>query len=174
MYRTGDQGVMNYICEKFKPLVLKHAKAFFISGGDIDDLIQEGMIGLFKAIMDYDTDSQVTFFHFANLCIKRQIIKAIESGNRKKHGPLNNYLSIEDSDVEEILFSDDPVTMVIEAEDTTAQIDNLMEQLSPMERRVLDLYLQDYSYTEIADELGKSEKSIDNTLTRIKTKAKKI
>ena len=88
-YQNGDSGILNFICEKYKPLVLKNSKKYFLVGGENEDLIQEGMIGLFSAIGDYDTDSEVTFFHFAQLCIDRQMIKAIEASNIKKHSPLN-------------------------------------------------------------------------------------
>jgi RNA polymerase sporulation-specific sigma factor len=177
-YQDGDQAVLNYICEKYKPLVLKTSKKYFLVGGENEDLIQEGMIGLFGAIGDYDTDSEVTFFRFAQLCIDRQMIKAIEASNRKKHSPLNAYVSLYDEDGGEIdepsYTSDDPAELIIEAEENSDLIMRLKKALSPMEQQVFDLYMQDYDYKEIAQKLGKAEKSIDNTLTRIKQKARAL
>lgn len=177
-YQDGDQAILNYICEKYKPLVLKNSKKYFLVGGENEDLIQEGMIGLFSAIGDYDTESEVTFFHFASMCIDRQMIKAIEASNRKKHSPLNAYVSIYDEDGSEVdeqnLTTDDPAQLIIEAEENLSLIDRLKSNLSPLEQQVFDLYMQDFNYKEIASKLGKSEKSIDNTLTRIKQKARTI
>ena len=178
MYQDGDQAILNFICEKYKPLVLKTSKKYFLVGGENEDLIQEGMIGLFSAIGDYDTSSEVTFFHFAQMCIDRQMIKAIEASNRKKHSPLNAYISLYDEDGQEVeepgFTADDPAEIIIEAEENMNLIDRLREILSPMETKVFDLYMQDFDYREIASRLDKSEKSIDNTLTRIKKKAKSL
>ena len=177
-YQDGDQAILNFICEKYKPLVLKISKKYFLVGGENEDLIQEGMIGLFSAIGDYDTNSEVTFFHFANMCIDRQMIKAIEASNRKKHAPLNAYVSLYNEDGAEIdepaFAADDPAEIVIEAEKNLDLMERLKKALSPMEKQVFELYMQDYDYKEIAAKLGKSEKSIDNTLTRIKTKARSL
>jgi len=177
-YQDGDQAILNFICEKYKPLVLKISKKYFLVGGENEDLIQEGMIGLFSAIGDYDTSSGATFFHFAQMCIDRQMIKAIEASNRKKHSPLNAYVSLYDDDGEELdepgFTSDDPAELIIEAEENNSLIDRLKENLSPMENKVFDLYMQDFDYREIAAKLGKAEKSIDNTLTRIKQKARSL
>ncbi len=177
-YKDGDQAILNYICEKYKPLVLKTSKKYFLVGGENEDLIQEGMIGLFNAIGDYDIASDVTFFHFAQMCIDRQMIKAIEASNRKKHSPLNAYVSLYDEDGEEFeepgLAADDPAEIIIEAEENLSLIDKLEQALSPMEKKVFELYMQDYDYKEIAVKLGKPEKSIDNTLTRIKSKARNL
>ncbi len=177
-YRDGDQAILNFICEKYKPLVLKNSKKYFLVGGENEDLIQEGMIGLFSAIGDYNITSDVTFFHFAQMCIDRQMIKAIEASNRKKHSPLNAYVSLYDEDgaerEEPAFTTDDPAEIVIEAEENLDLIDRLKKALSPMEKQVFELYMQDYDYREIASKLGKTEKSVDNTLTRIKSKAKEL
>ncbi len=177
-YNDGDNSVINYICEKYKPLVLKTSKKYFLVGGENEDLIQEGMIGLFGAIGAYDTSSEVTFFHFAQLCIDRQMIKAIDADNRKKHSPLNAYVSIYDDENSEspdgASMVNDPAELIIEAEENLNLIDRLKEALSPMEKQVFELYMMDYDYREIALKLNKSEKSIDNTLTRIKQKARAL
>lgn len=176
IYQSGNVAVVNYICEKYKPLVLKLSKKYFLIGGENEDLIQEGMIGLFGAIGDYDTSSEVTFYHFAQLCIDRQMIKAIEASNRKKHSPLNAYVSLYNEDGGELdeptFTSDDPAELIIEAEENLDLIQRLKNALSPMEKKVFELYMQDYDYKEIAIKLEKPEKSIDNTLTRIKQKAR--
>ena len=177
-YQDGDQAILNFICEKYKPLVLKISKKYFLVGGENEDLIQEGMIGLFSAIGDYNIHSEVTFYHFAQMCIDRQMIKVIEASNRKKHSPLNAYVSLYGEDGEEIdepaFATDDPAELVIEAEENLTLIDRLKKNLSKMEQQVFDLYMQDYDYREIAQKLGKTEKSIDNTLTRIKAKARQL
>ena len=100
--RSGDSGVMDYILDKYKPLVRKKANAVFLIGGETDDLIQEGMIGLFKAVRDYDGGKEASFFSFAELCITRQLYKAVEASNRKKHAPLNTYISFYSETGEEV------------------------------------------------------------------------
>ena len=175
--REGDERIMDYILEKYKPLVLRKANAMFLIGGDTDDLIQEGMIGLFKAIRDYRSDRETSFFHFAELC--RQLYSAVEASNRKKHVPLNTYVSFysqtteEGKSLAETLLTDqmdDPEQLVIEQENFTAFWEQLREQLSALERQVLDAYLEGKNYRQIAEELGKSPKTIDNALSRIKGK----
>ena len=177
--REGDERIMDYILEKYKPLVLRKANAMFLIGGDTDDLIQEGMIGLFKAIRDYRSDREASFFHFAELCINRQFYSAVEASNRKKHVPLNTYVSFysqtteEGKSLAETLLTDqmdDPEQLVIEQENFTAFWEQLREQLSALERQVLDAYLEGKNYRQIAEELGKSPKTIDNALSRIKGK----
>ena len=177
--REGDERIMDYILEKYKPLVLRKANAMFLIGGDTDDLIQEGMIGLFKAIRDYRSDREASFFHFAELCIIRQLYSAVEASNRKKHVPLNTYVSFysqtteEGKSLAETLLTDqmdDPEQLVIEQENFTAFWEQLREQLSALERQVLDAYLEGKNYRQIAEELGKSPKTIDNALSRIKGK----
>ena len=163
--REGDERIMDYILEKYKPLVLRKANAMFLIGGDTDDLIQEGMIGLFKAIRDYRSDRETSFFHFAELCINRQLYSAVEASNRKKHVPLNTYVSFysqtteEGKSLAETLLTDqmdDPEQLVIEQENFTAFWEQLREQLSALERQVLDAYLEGKNYRQIAEELGKS------------------
>lgn len=177
MYREGDSGVVSYVLEKYKPLVLKNAKPLFMVGAETDDLIQEGMIGLFLAIGDYDLASEVTFFHFANICIRNQMFKAIEASNRKKNAPLNSYISIFDNDESEnsmMLSQDNPENMMIAREDASIIVDDLIAQLSPLEKNVFDMYMDGLDYHEISQKLNKSDKAIDNALTRIKAKGKSL
>lgn len=151
----------------------------YLIGGDTDDLIQEGMIGLFKAIRDYRADRESSFFHFAELCITRQLYSAVEASNRKKHAPLNSYVSLysktdeEGKSLAETLPTDgmdDPEEMVIEQENIELFWENVRKRLSPLERKVLDDYLTGLNYRQIAEQLGKSPKVIDNALSRIKSK----
>lgn len=177
--RAGDKNIMDYILNKYKPLVLSKANAMYLIGGDTDDLIQEGMIGLFKAIRDYRADKESSFFHFAELCITRQIYSAVEASNRKKHVPLNTYVSFysqsgeEGKSLAETLsgdIMDNPEQLMINQENLQLFWEKLRERLSAMERQVLDEYLSGLNYRQIAEKMGKSPKAIDNALSRIKSK----
>lgn len=177
--RAGDKSIMDYILNKYKPLVLGKANAMYLIGGDTDDLIQEGMIGLFKAIRDFQSDRECTFFHFAEICISRQLYSAVEASNRKKHVPLNTYVSFysqtgeESKSLAETLPTDDmdnPEQMIIHQENMRTFWEQLKGRLSKMERQVLDEYLKGLNYRQIAEKLQKSPKAIDNALSRIKGK----
>ena len=185
----GDQPAVDYLLEKYKYLVRSKAKALFLIGGDRDDLIQEGMIGLYKAIRDYQSDKDNSFFNFADLCISRQIYSAIKASNRKKNIPLNTYISLytpaygENSDAEEkeelvdIIHQKyvlNPEELVIDKENTSMIEYELVRRLSDLENQVLSLYMQDLKYTQIAEVLKKEPKTIDNALTRIKTKLNQV
>ncbi len=181
--RAGDTGITDYILDKYKPLVRKKANAMYLIGGDTDDLIQEGMIGLFKAIRDYKDDKESSFFHFAELCINRQLYSAVEASNRKKHAPLNSYVSFyseageEGISLADTLASDgsgDPEQLIIDHESFVAFLDKLKGRLSKMEREVLDDYLLGLNYLQIAEKMEKSPKAIDNALQRIKTKIRQV
>jgi RNA polymerase sporulation-specific sigma factor len=187
--QQGDQSAMDFLLEKYKYLVRSKAKALFLIGGDKDDLIQEGMIGLYKAIRDYQSDKDNSFFNFADLCISRQIYSAIKASNRKKNIPLNTYISLytpaygENSDVEEkealvdIIhqkYVSNPEELVIDKENTSMIEYELVRRLSDLEKQVLNLYMQDLKYIKIAEVLSKEPKTIDNALTRIKTKLNQV
>lgn len=177
--REGDKKIMDYILDKYKPLVLGKANAMYLIGGDTDDLIQEGMIGLFKAIRDYRADRETSFFHFAELCITRQLYSAVEASNRKKHAPLNTYVSFYSrmgeagmplSETLPTDVMDNPEQLVIAQENVRMFWEDVRKRLSGMEREVLDEYLSGLGYRQIAEKLGKSPKAIDNALSRIKSK----
>lgn len=179
--RNGDEKIMEFILAKYKPLVRKKANAMYLIGGDTDDLIQEGMIGLFKAIRDYNKEKESSFYHFAELCINRQIYTMVEASNRKKHAPLNSYVSLYSGTNEEgIVLADsltsgpteNPEQRMIDQENMVLFMDRLKERLSKMEGQVLDYYLAGLNYQQIAAEMGKSPKAIDNALQRIKAKVK--
>lgn len=177
--RSGDTKIMDYILDKYKPLVRKKANAMYLIGGETDDLIQEGMIGLFKAIRDFRLEKETSFFHFAELCITRQIYTVVEASNRKKHVPLNTYVSFysevgeEGVPLAETLTAselDEPEQLVISQESLNLFLERLRGKLSKMECEVLDDYLSGLNYQQIAVKMGKSPKAIDNALQRIKTK----
>lgn len=178
LLRDGDSQVMDYLMEKYKYLVRKKANALFLLGGDNDDLIQEGMIGLFKAARDYEAGAG-SFYHFADLCISRQLYTAIEAAARKKHTPLNSYISLSGGDSEsEGTFLEfnaaandtNPEQMFIDRESLEDFLSRIRDRLSPLEKTVLDYYLEGMSYRAIAEQMNRPEKSIDNALQRIRGK----
>jgi len=171
--RDGDENITDYLLNKYKNLVRGKANSMFIIGGDKDDLIQEGMIGLFKAIKDFDCGRDASFYTFAELCITRQMYTAIQAAGRKKHGPLNSYMSIYEDDFQKE-GGINPEDDVIDKERVLSIEQSFEKELSNLERQVLDLKLMDMDYKDIAAVLGKSPKSIDNTLQRIKTKLKAV
>ena len=174
-YRDGDTDAMDFIFERYKHLVRKKAKAMFLAGGDNDDLIQEGMIGLFKAIRDFCLDKDSSFFHFAGLCIHRQLYSAIEASNRKKHQPLNSYLSFFEQGAEgSIGITSSPEQLVIEQEVSRDLWNRVNSRLSPMEKQVLQFYLDGNNYMQIAGLMKKSPKSVDNALQRIRQKIRQM
>ena len=184
--RDGEETIMDYIISKYKYLVIRAAKAIYLIGGENDDLIQEGMIGLFNAIKDYDSGRDASFFTFADLCISRRMYNAIKASKREKHTPLNNYVSLygdnDDKNLDgksgviELLSAGEisnPENLLIDRENVE-RIENLVEQeLSNFEKQVFDLYITGMKYGQIAKVLGKDEKSTDNALQRIKNKLKK-
>ena len=187
--QEGDQPAIDYILEKYKHMVRNKAKALFLIGGDRDDLIQEGMIGLYKAIRDFNAGKDNSFFNFADLCISRQIYSAIKASNRKKNIPLNTYISLyspaysENSENEEkealvdIIHQkhvSNPEELVIDKENTSMIEYELVRRLSDLEKKVLTLYMQDLKYVQIAEVLEKEPKTIDNALTRIKKKLNQV
>ena len=181
MLRDGDETVMDYLLEKYKKLVKVKAKSMYLLGGDRDDLIQEGMIGLYKAIREYDNERDANFSTFASLVITRQLYAVIRTSTRKKHSPLNDAISLSDGD--EISADQMPISLIndafnpeslyIDKENEEFIEDTIENVLSPFEREVLDLHLTGMKYTEIARVLGKDEKSTDNALQRIRNKLKK-
>ena len=185
--RDGESEIMDYICDKYKFLVLSKAKSMFILGGDSDDLIQEGMIGLFKAVRDYDYGRDASFYTFADLCISRQMYTAVQASNRKKHSPLNCYISLyagRDSqegsgelslEIEGLSSKEDsdPEQIMINRENYEHLNELIEKELSNFEKQVWDLYLTGMTNTQIAKVLGKDAKSTDNALQRLKNKLKK-
>ena len=185
--RTGEREIMDHIMVKYKSMVRKKARAMYLLGGENEDLIQEGMIGLIKAVRDYNPEQGASFQSFAELCVSRQMYSAIEASKRKKHLPLNSYVSLYESgdaegndkktpliDMIEPVRENDPETLYFSREYTEAFVEQLKEQLSPLENHVLYLHLVGTDYRTIAEILEKSPKSIDNALQRIRTKAGKM
>ncbi|MBQ9613538.1 MAG: sigma-70 family RNA polymerase sigma factor [Lachnospiraceae bacterium] len=187
--RDGDHAATDYLMEKYKGLVRSKAKSMYILGGETDDLIQEGMMGLFKAVRDYDSGRDASFMTFAQLCISRQLYTAVQASGRKKHLPLNTAISLytdtlpesesgtdrEVSIMDTIAASDsDPEEQFILTESLALLEERIDKGLSPLEKQVLDLYLTGMNYVEIAHVLGREEKSTDNALQRIRTKIRKM
>ncbi len=184
--RDGEDAIIEYIMNKYKNLVRSKAKSMYILGADSDDLIQEGMIGLFKAVRDYDSGRDASFATFADLCVSRQMYTAVQASRRQKHIPLNTYISLYGSagtnheGEEETLANAlaahsgrSPEELVIDRENVTQLEKTIEKELSIFEKQVLDLYLTGMGYQQIAKVLGKDDKSTDNALQRIKTKLKK-
>ena len=183
--REGHEDIRDYLMEKHKNLVRKKARALYLIGGDNDDLIQEGMIGLYKAIRDFDPERGASFHTFADLCISRQLYTAVQASRRQKHQPLNSYVSLSDSDNEEQTSSRaayagnyarnrNPEELFIARENLEDMEELIEKKLSRFEREVLRYYLSGMNYSQIADTLGKSSKATDNALQRIKKKIKQI
>lgn len=184
LIRKNDKRAMDCLLERYKYLVRQKAKALFIIGGDRDDLIQEGMIGLYKAVRDFHADRGTSFATFADLCISRQIYSAIKTSNRKKNIPLNTYISfytpINDEpesngqvlSIMDLMSSDstNPEEMLIDKERKNMLEYELERRLSSLEQEVIRLYVAGMNYNEIAALLRKSPKSIDNALQRVKNK----
>ena len=178
---AGNDSITDYLCRKYKHLVMKKANALYLIGAEKEDLIQEGMIGLFKAIRDFSPEKESSFYHFAEICINRQMYHAIEASQRLKHAPLNSYVSLSEETGDEtgLTLEDmmgaaeqNPERLLIQQEayeDFFAHLENI---LSPMEKQVCDLYLQGMDYRQIAEYLKKTPKSIDNALQRIRGKIK--
>jgi RNA polymerase sporulation-specific sigma factor len=185
LIHEGDLLAQEYLIEKYKGLVRMKTRSYFMLGADREDIIQEGMIGLYKAIRDFKVEKQANFYSFAELCIVRQIITAIKTASRQKHIPLNSYMSLNRSVYDEndectyieLLsydLSSNPEAMVIDSEEKSNIEKRIAVALSPLERSVLSFYLRGKSYTEIAEKINKDEKSIDNALQRVKKKVEKI
>ncbi|SHJ37429.1 RNA polymerase, sigma 30 subunit, SigH [Geosporobacter subterraneus DSM 17957] len=179
--RNGDAQAQEYLIKKYKNFVRAKARSYFLIGADREDIIQEGMIGLFKAIRDFRSDKLSSFRAFAELCITRQIITAIKTATRQKHIPLNSYVSLnkpiydEESDrtLLDVLSGakiSDPEELIISREELGHIESKIGEILSDLEWKVLMSYLQGKSYQEIAEDLDRHVKSIDNALQRVKRK----
>lgn len=183
-----DRRQMDELLNRYKDLVTDEVgSSLYLAGADRDDLIQEGMIGLMHAVSDFDDRKGASFESFARLCISRQIYKAIEAASRQKHTPLNSYISIYEDGMPEsgedrASLADrlcaqetaSPETVVVGREETKSVLQSLLSVLSPMERDVLYLLVQEKNYREIAKLLEKSPKSVDNTISRLKKKLKII
>ncbi|NIK80143.1 RNA polymerase sporulation-specific sigma factor [Paenibacillus castaneae] len=179
--RNGDSMALEYLINKYKNFVRAKARSYFLIGADREDIVQEGMIGLYKAIRDFKGDKLASFKAFAELCITRQIITAIKTATRQKHIPLNSYVSLDkpiyDEDSDRTLLDvicgtrvSDPEELIINQEEFVGLEDKMSEILSDLERKVLMLYLDGRSYQEIAVDLDRHVKSIDNALQRVKRK----
>ena len=183
--RKGDARAQELLIKKYKNFVRSKARSYFLIGADREDIVQEGMIGLFKAMRDYQPDKVTSFKSFAELCIKRQIITAIKTATRQKHIPLNSYVSLNkpvfDDESDRTLFDVmstnskelNPEHLVIKREELSQIEEKMGEVLSDLEWKVLNAYLEGKSYQEISIEMNKHVKSVDNALQRVKKKLEK-
>ncbi len=183
--QQGNDRALDHLLGKYFVHVRNKSLSYFIAGADRDDIIQEGMIGLFKAVRDFSSERGVTFKTFADVCVTRQILTAVKNASRQKHAPLNFYISLnksvtdgdDDSTLADILGhskSTNPEDILLEKEKADTLGTEMHRLLSEFELRVLSLYLQGKSYADIGCEIGKSPKSVDNALQRIKKKFEKI
>ncbi|MCL7749105.1 RNA polymerase sporulation sigma factor SigH [Halalkalibacter alkaliphilus] len=181
LVRNGDSGALEYLINKYKNFVRAKARSYFLIGADHEDIVQEGMIGLYKAVRDFNGDKLSSFKAFAELCITRQIITAIKTATRQKHIPLNSYVSLDkplyDEESDRTLLDvicgtrvTDPEELLINQEEFEDIELKMGELLSDLERQVLMLYLDGRSYQEISADLNRHVKSIDNALQRVKRK----
>jgi len=181
--RNGDQTAIDALIRRYTTFVRLKASSYFLAGGDGDDLVQEGLIGLFKAVRDFRPDKETSFRSFAELCVTRQIITAIKTATRFKHSPLNSYISFSHTPAGQEADSDctlgdalpgpgvnDPAVRVISTEELQSLVFSLGTGLSPLESNALRLYLEGSSYEQMAAELGCDTKTIDNALQRVKRK----
>src|SRR6266511_2825358 len=181
--RNGDGGALDVLIRRYTGFVRLKASSYFLAGGDSEDLVQEGLIGLYKAVRDFRADKETSFRSFAELCVTRQIITAIKTATRFKHAPLNTYVSFshtpagQDSDSDCTLGDalpgpgvDEPSICVISSEELQSLVFTLGTGLSPLEHDALRLYLEGSSYEEMAEDLGCDTKTIDNALQRVKRK----
>jgi len=184
-FLRGDDTAQDTLINKYKPLVKQRSRDYFIPGADKEDIIQEGMIGLYKAVRDYKPERRVPFYYFAQICVTRQIISAIKAAARHKHAPLNAYISLnkqafdegsEESMMETLPAGQDsnPEELVIGKEGKRYLEAHVGGLLSEMECRVLALHLRGYSYQRIAKAIGKDEKSVDNAVQRVRRKIEKF
>lgn len=183
--QQGNKTAVEYLINKYERIVRKKANTYFLIGSDRDDVVQEGLIGLYKAICDYDENKRSSFKSFAELCITRQIITSIKSATRLKHTPLNSYVSlykpINEDESERMLLdtivcgkSIDPQELLLNREKHKDLQMKLLKTLTKLEWDVLNLYTQGCSYEEIAKQLNRQEKSIDNALQRVKRKVEQL
>lgn len=180
--KSGDKNALEYLINKYKELVNMKVSKYFIIGAEKEDIVQEGLIGLYKAVKSYSPDKQNSFKTFANMCIERQLITAIKSSNRQKHMPLNSYLSLNasayENDEESSLFDtynahqiEDPLDTITKQEYYKSVEIAIDKSLSSFEKQVLNRYMKGESYVQIAEKLDTPVKSIDNAIQRIRKKA---
>ncbi len=186
-YRDGDAHAADLLMVRYKDMVKSLAGSMYIIGGETEDLIQEGMIGLFEAVRDYDSGRDASFRTFARLCVSRKMYSAIKLSGRKKHMPLNTYISIYNEDdpredggssvpLQDVLSAGsdtEPESIILNQEKALEISEAIERELSPLEKSVMDLFMTGMGYTEIARVLGRDEKSTDNALQRIRGKLKK-
>lgn len=182
--QAGDETALETVLLRYKPLVHKKSQPYYLAGGDDDDIVQEGLIGLYKAIMDFDSKKFPLFNVFAGVCIERRILSAVKKASRRKHSPLNSYISLSGSafdddgvavgDIIDVGRGEDPEKIVIERESVTGLEGKINNALSPLEMKVLLSCLNGRTYKETAALLNKDVKAVDNAMQRIKKKLESV
>ena len=182
--QAGDKEATEYLLNKYKILVSARVKRYYLAGATREDLVQEGMIGLYRAIMSYSKQKSTSFSAFASVCIKRRLLSAIRAANRQKHQPLNSYVSLSkpvEEDAEGRTLGEtlentagDPEAIFLNEERSQSERQRIDDALSPFEKKVVLLYLHDMTYADIARKLQISEKSVDNAMQRVKQKLRRI
>ena len=186
--KENDPDAMDYLMRKYRGMVKQEARKMYLIGSDEEDLIQEGMIGLLQAIRAYESEQEASFASFARLCVRRQMYSAVTASNRKKHQPLNTYISFHEpvfvesfegngymeQTIEDTIYADEKVTnpekIILDREQADMIESVIVERLTPYEKKVLNLYLEGQSYEDIASELNRTRKAIDNAIQRIRRK----
>lgn len=177
-YRNGDADAAEILMNRYKKMVRSTARELYLVGGDREDLLQEGMLGLFKAIRQYDPDREASFSTFAGMLVSRQMYTAIEASRRKKHQALNSSISLNELEEDQgdgaLGTAESPETIYLEEENARTLQKQIEDSLSPLETKVFRLYLEGQDYGQIASALGKKPKSIDNALQRIRAKVRSV
>ena len=179
LLREGRRDITDYIMEKYKGMVKAKARSMFLLGGDSDDLIQEGMLGLMKAVREFNGSKEASFRTFAEVCIRNRVYSVLRAASREKHSPLNHSISIETPFFESNSYTaidgheaqENPEDLMIRRENRSHDLLRINQRLSPLERSVLSLYLDGLTFSEIAEVLGKPSKSVENAVQRIRRKA---
>lgn len=182
--QQGDNEALETVLLRYKPLVHKKSQPYYLAGGDDDDIVQEGLIGLYKAVMDFDSSKFPLFNVFAGVCIERRILSAVKKASRQKHSPLNSYISLSGNafdndgvavgDIIDIGRGEDPEKIVIDRESVSGLEGKINNALSPLEMKVLLSYLNGRTYKETATLLNKDVKAVDNAMQRIKKKLESV
>lgn len=170
--QEGSSEDMDLLMERYKGQVRQYARTLYLMGGDSDDMIQEGMLGLFKAIRDYQPQKGVAFASFARLCIRRQLYTAVQAAGRQKHAPLNTYVELSE-ELEALREESSPEELLIARESLEGLKQEIRKKLSPLERKILKSYMRGRSYEQIAAEVGRPPKSVDNAMQRIRRKLRR-
>ena len=167
---SGDRSAEETLVLRYMRFARACSRPYFLVGGDSEDLLQEAMVGLLKAIREYDGTRDASFRTFAEICVKNRIRSAVTAASRDKHAPLNHSVPMEEQPLLESVYESDPEELFINKEEEAERLNSLNRKLSPLEQRILSLYLHGFSYREIGEQVGRTDKSVDNAVQRIRRK----